>query len=104
MKRFQQLQLIQHMAKSFLFTPTLSAAHHEPNGLALSSRNQRLSPHNKKLAEEFVRIFHSNQSLTTIKTQLNELSIDIDYLEEINHRRFIAVTPGDVRLIDNCID
>lgn len=102
-KDFQQLQLIQNMAKSFFIDTQIIGCPtvRESNGLALSSRNQRLSSSGKELAEKFVTIFHSNSSLPIIETKLKELSINIDYLHEINDRRFIAVTIDNVRLIDN---
>jgi pantoate--beta-alanine ligase len=102
-KDFQQLQLIQQMVTAFFMTvdiigcPTLR----ESSGLPYSSRNQRLTPAQRLVADEFARIFHQNASLESIKTQLSALDLTIDYLEEHQQRRFIAVSLGNIRLIDN---
>ena len=74
----------------------------EASGLAYSSRNNRLNKEQRQLAEQFARIFHQiakpNEQLMA---ELNEIDIAVEYLEEHEGRRFVAVQMGDVRLIDN---
>jgi pantoate--beta-alanine ligase len=107
-KDYQQLLLIKKMVKA-LFLPvkiescaTLRAA----DGLALSSRNARLSAEQRELAAHFPRFLHSDLSLEVIAEQLKALGFKIDYLAEKWQRRLGAVRLGEVRLIDNisCTD
>ena len=70
-------------------------------GLALSSRNRRLSDEGLNKARDFAKILKNlEQKNETIK-KIKHLGIDIDYLEDIDGRRFAAVKLEDVRLIDN---
>ncbi len=102
-KDYQQYQLIRDMSKAFFLDceiipcPTIR----EKSGLAFSSRNNRLTPAERALADKFAEIFHKNQSCSAIKTELMNLGIKIDYVEDHEQRRFAAVYMGDVRLIDN---
>ncbi len=103
-KDYQQLQLIRDMVTAFFMDidikpcPTIR----EASGLAFSSRNNRLSDEQRKLADHFARIFHQaavpNEQL---RTELNTLGVEIEYLEKHKGRRLVAVKIGDVRLIDN---
>jgi pantoate--beta-alanine ligase len=102
-KDYQQYLLIKGMAEAFFMDmaiipcPTIR----ESSGLAYSSRNNRLSAEQKKIAEQFARIFHNQKELTLIKKALEDLGIELDYLEDYEHRRYAAVSIGGVRLIDN---
>ena len=102
-KDYQQLQLIQDMVKAFFLDIDIIACEtvRDENGLALSSRNFRLSKQEYQLAVQFAKILPEKKPLSTIKAKLDELGIKIDYLEEYQKRRFAAVFVGDVRLIDN---
>lgn len=102
-KDFQQLSLIQKMVDAF-FLPTevvgvVTARDEE--GLALSSRNQRLSTKGLEKARQFAKILLTSPSVTAAKEDLKKQHIDVDYIEELDHRRFGAVVIEDVRLIDN---
>ncbi len=102
-KDYQQYLMIEGMAKAFFMNvriklcPTIR----EQSGLAFSSRNNRLSKEERLLADEFARLFHQNESCATIMDQLKAKGITVEYLEEYQGRRFIAVVIGDIRLIDN---
>jgi len=102
-KDHQQLTLIQDMVSSFFLPvqvipcPTIR----ETSGLALSSRNLRLTPEEIQVAPKLY------QTITEIKDRdraiktLKDYGFKIDYLEDRNHRRYVAAALGKVRLIDN---
>jgi pantoate--beta-alanine ligase len=129
-KDFQQYSIIQHMVKTLelpvnvVMAPTIR----EENGLAKSSRNERLTKEQKEQASVI------NQSLMEAKEQLSTTSIDditkkalsrmsipgfkpeyfdivdgqtLQPVKSINDASMIvactAVWAGDVRLIDNII-
>lgn len=102
-KDFQQLMLIKEMVKAFFIPvevvncPTVR----EESGLAMSSRNTRLSVDDKQRACQFARLLRSEQSLEEIKKKLDSEGFTVDYIEEKWGRRFGAVHVGAVRLIDN---
>lgn len=102
-KDFMQLQLIRDMASTFFMDieiigcPTIR----EDSGLAFSSRNNRLTPEQKHLANQFARIFHQPVSCDQITAELENIGIEVEYIEEHEGRRFAAVRIGDIRLIDN---
>ncbi len=103
-KDYQQLQLIRDMVAAFFMDTDIKSCPtiRETSGLAYSSRNNRLNSAQRQLADQFARIFHQaalpNEQLMT---ELNHLGVDVEYLEEHNSRRFIAIKIGDIRLIDN---
>ena len=102
-KDFQQLLLIKGMVESF-FIPTEIVPCpivRDESGLALSSRNQKLSPSGLEIARKFAQTLHSNKSLEEISSLLKDLKVEVEYLEEIQNRRFAAVNIENVRLIDN---
>jgi pantoate--beta-alanine ligase len=102
-KDFQQLQLVTDMAKAFFLDteivpcPTIR----DNDGLALSSRNSRLTTEQKELANNFPKILSSEKPISEIIAELTEKGFTVDYVEEYEARRFGAVRLGDVRLIDN---
>lgn len=102
-KDYQQFLLIQGMVDAFFMDVDLRACPtiREASGLAYSSRNNRLSPEQRVLAEEFARIFHQKNACSLIEEQLKAKGIKVDYIEEYQGRRFAAVCIGDIRLIDN---
>jgi pantoate--beta-alanine ligase len=102
-KDFQQFKLIEDMAKAF-FIPTQIIALptvRDTLGLALSSRNKRLSPLGLAKAQRFAQIIKDSHDKEFILNKLALEQIEIDYFEEINNRRFVAVNIENVRLIDN---
>jgi pantoate--beta-alanine ligase len=102
-KDWQQLTLVRGMAAAFflpteiLGCPTIR----EPDGLALSSRNRRLSPRDRALAPAFFRILSSAPSAAVACRELRAAGFAVDYVADEDGRRLGAVRLGDVRLIDN---
>lgn len=103
-KDYQQLQLIRDMTAAFFMDVEIKACPtiRETSNLAYSSRNNRLSKEQRLIADQFARIFHQTDlSVKQLLIELNKLDLVVDYLEEHQGRRFIAVKIGDIRLIDN---
>jgi len=102
-KDFQQLSLIEGMAKAFFLplqivpVPTVR----ESDGLAMSSRNLRLTFEERKRAPKLYEVLKSAHDLIQAREQLSQLGFKVVYLEELRGRRFVAAFLGDVRLIDN---
>ena len=102
-KDFQQLKLIEGMVQAFFMNaqiirvPTVR----ETTGLALSSRNLRLTPEEKNLAPELHSALVSSKSAKAAAEKLNLLGFKVDYVEDWDGRRLGAVKLGEVRLIDN---
>lgn len=102
-KDYQQYLLIREMAAA-LFLPLKIIACptvREPGGLAFSSRNNRLTPEQKIVAEKFAAIFHQKKSLEELITELQTAGISVEYLQDYADRRYAAVMIGETRLIDN---
>ncbi len=126
-KDFQQLQIVSLLAQSMGITIRSVATVREANGLAMSSRNRRLSPERReesKLIYELLQWVKSNFSSYAIgelkQMTLQKLSkypdFEVDYFEiaeehnlrsadtktkGVPYRAFIAVVVDGVRLIDN---
>lgn len=102
-KDWQQLTLVRGMANAF-FLPTAIVGCptvREPDGLALSSRNRRLTPDDRKRAPELYRVLLSATDAGAAACELGESGIAVDYVEDRDGRRLAAIRFGDVRLIDN---
>ena len=102
-KDWQQLRLVQGMARAF-FLPTeivACATVRERDGLALSSRNRRLQAADRERAPAFYRILSSAPTVHDALCELRSLGFAVDYVEERDGRRLGAVRLGTVRLIDN---
>ncbi|MDR2805658.1 MAG: pantoate--beta-alanine ligase [Dysgonamonadaceae bacterium] len=128
-KDFQQLAIIRAMVKQ-LHLPVEIISHpivREPDGLAMSSRNTRLTPELRKNAAMISQILFKSQqkkmqfSIASLKQKVIELvntvsGLETEYFELVdgnslqtvndwNDSNFIvgciAVYAGDVRLIDN---
>lgn len=102
-KDYQQLQLVKKMSEDFFLgidvvaCPTVRAQ----SGLALSSRNHRLSPEQKLLAPKLYEIVCLPINADAAKAKLTEIGFMVDYVEDKEGRRFVAASLGEVRLIDN---
>ncbi|HVU32248.1 MAG TPA: pantoate--beta-alanine ligase [Opitutaceae bacterium] len=102
-KDWQQLQLVRGMAEALLLPleivpcPTVR----EPDGLAMSSRNQRLSPGARLKAPEFSRALFESPDAAGAAARLRAAGFDVDYVEDADGRRLGAVRLDGVRLIDN---
>ena len=127
-KDFQQLQIVKKMVeKSELPVEVIGQPiFREPNGLAMSSRNERLSETQKKEASFIYKTLQEAKSLFGIKNAIevkewvknefrNNANFKLEYFEIANettlkpcqnkeqnqkYRAFIAVFMNDVRLID----
>lgn len=102
-KDFQQMVLIEDMVKAFFMpvqivrVPTMR----ETDGLAMSSRNQRLDPQQRLVAGKLNGVLTDSKSATEAKEKLEALGFRVDYIEDVDGRRLAAAFIGNVRLIDN---
>jgi len=102
-KDWQQLTLVQGMARAF-FLPTAIIACptvRESSGLAMSSRNRRLSDEDRRKAPDLHRVLSSASTADEAERDLLADGFSVDYVEDREARRLAAVRLGDVRLIDN---
>lgn len=102
-KDYQQLRLIEGMVKAFFLpleiipVPTVR----ESDGLAMSSRNRRLNPEERKIAPELVHILRTSETTEEARQKLEQRGFRVDYVEDMASRRFAAAFLGETRLIDN---
>jgi pantoate--beta-alanine ligase len=73
----------------------------EADGLAMSSRNLRLTPAQREVAPRLYQILKTASSVEQARADLERGGFRVDYVEEYFGRRFAAAFLGDVRLIDN---
>jgi pantoate--beta-alanine ligase len=102
-KDWQQLTLVRGMVDAF-FIPTVivaCATIRDADGLALSSRNQRLPPADRLKAPRFFQVLQSAATADAACRDLQAMGFVVDYVEDRDGRRLGAVRLGDVRLIDN---
>lgn len=103
-KDYQQFQLVKDMTKAFFMNVEVLpvAIIREKSGLAISSRNVRLSEKDRlEIAPIIYKTISESKSAVEAKTQLQVYGFKVDYVEDWNSRRFVAVHLNDVRLIDN---
>ena len=128
-KDFQQLQIIKKLAEKFNIPVNIIGCkiHREENGLAMSSRNERLKPEYKKAAPFIHEILltakekfgtkSANKVTEWVTKQFANHKLlkleyfiiaDVDTLKQVKrksnkktYRAFIAVYADDIRLIDN---
>ena len=102
-KDWQQLQLVRGMARAYFLPveivacPTVRA----DDGLALSSRNQRLSPAGRDQAAVFPKILQDASHPVVAASALRAAGFTVDYVVDHEGRRLGAVRIEEVRLIDN---
>lgn len=102
-KDFQQLTLVRKMVEA-LFVPTEiipGKTIRAESGLALSSRNARLTPAQQAQAVEISRLLKSDLSDEAVMQKLAEAGFRPEYVATKWGRRLAAAWLGDVRLIDN---
>jgi pantoate--beta-alanine ligase len=104
-KDFQQYLLIKKMATALFISTNIMGCPtvRSQDGLALSSRNSRLTAAQRETALHFPRLLGSNLSIEEITTELQKLNFKVDYIAEKWQRRLGAVWLDDIRLIDNFI-
>ncbi|MEN9917126.1 MAG: pantothenate synthetase [Pseudomonadota bacterium] len=101
-KDYQQLLLIKKMAQAlFLGVEIIGCSTiRATDGLALSSRNSRLSLEQRANAGHFPKILKLSSTSETAKQELKSLGFKVDYVADQWGRRLAAIYVGDVRLID----
>lgn len=102
-KDFQQLTLIKGMVESLFMdieivnVPTVR----EADGLAKSSRNVRLTETERKKAFLIFKALTESTTAQEAQKFLTENGFKVDYVTDVENRRFAAAFLGEVRLIDN---
>jgi pantoate--beta-alanine ligase len=103
-KDFQQLLLVRKMAEAFFLPVEIipCPTRREESGLAMSSRNSRLSAAEKAQAAQLYALL-SDFSLTDAEVvkRLEKAGFKPEYVETKWGRRLAAAWLGEVRLIDN---
>jgi len=106
-KDYQQLQLVEGLAKAF-FLDTAIVRHplvRETDGLAMSSRNRRLSADERRRApalhRELAASIAEKRPAAEAAAALSREGFDVEYVADHDGRRLAAVRLGQVRLIDN---
>ena len=126
-KDFQQLAIIHHMVNTLNFGVEIVDCPiiREPSGLAMSSRNERLSTEQRKKATEISKVLFESRNFAPnftpaaltnwVVAKINEVEgLEVEYYEIVNSTTLqtlqswnepsvgcIAVFCGEVRLIDN---
>ncbi len=102
-KDYQQLTLIKEMISNFFMDIKLIPVKTKryENGLAMSSRNQKLTADEFEKAPQIYSIISSEPDLQIAKAKLAQQGFELDYLEDVGSRRYVAAFLGKVRLIDN---
>lgn len=128
-KDFQQLKIIEKLVEVLDLKIKIYGVkiHREENGLAMSSRNMRLSDDERKASSLIYKTLKKvndkskTTSISTIKERVSKIfkeeeNMDLEYFmiadeetlkeadffsEDRNFRAFIVVNVGNVRLIDN---
>src|SRR5690606_6157230 len=127
-KDFQQLRIVQQMVKNEKLNVKIVPVEikREKDGLAMSSRNIRLTPEMRKEAPEIYRILKKAKKYLTnhtieetrefVQIQFKSTKLKLEYFEIADEqtldsvkdknsnkkfRGFIAAFAGDIRLIDN---
>jgi pantoate--beta-alanine ligase len=110
-KDHQQLTLVRGMVEAFFLPWTVVGCPtvRESDGLAMSSRNSRLTAAQRRLAPQLARALREAPDPAAARATLDAAGFRIDYLEDralgaapaVAPRRYVAAFLGDVRLIDN---
>jgi len=102
-KDWQQLRLVQGMVRALLLPVEIvpCPTERDVDGLALSSRNRRLSHPARVRAAQFPLILRSAHTVDVAADTLKAAGFGVDYVEERDGVRLGAVRIENVRLIDN---
>ncbi len=102
-KDWQQLQLVKGMVAAFFMEVEIVACPTEraANGLALSSRNRRLSPAGLEKAAVLNQVLNTAKDPAEAMAQLGAAGFEVEYVAERDGRRLVAARLEGVRLIDN---
>ena len=102
-KDYQQLRLVKGMVRAFFLSVEIVACEtvRANDGLALSSRNRRLSHHARALSSKFPQILNTAADPEEVIRELEKAGFDVEYVEDKDGRRYGAIRLEGVRLIDN---
>ena len=102
-KDFQQYELLRGMIDAFFMDINIVPCPivREENGLAVSSRNRKLSEQGLKTAPRLHEILCENSTLEQKKKELESSGFKVDYLTLKDNRLYAAAFLENVRLIDN---
>ncbi|MFK7915046.1 MAG: pantoate--beta-alanine ligase [Pseudomonadales bacterium] len=106
-KDYQQFELIRDMCAAFFLpvhiVPCPTVREHD--GLAMSTRNLRLTPQDRALAASFPELLRNSATDQAARLALSAAGFEVDYVVTRAGRRFAAASVGqgehEVRLIDN---
>ena len=104
-KDYQQLLLVRGMTQAFFMDVDVVACPviREPDGLAMSSRNQNLDAAQRRLAPSFHQVLQESSDTNGAQASLKQLGFAVDYVEDFDGRRLAAVRLGSTRLVDNVL-
>lgn len=102
-KDFQQYKLLDGMVKAFFMDVNLIPCPivREKNGLAISSRNRKLSEAGRVVAPKLHEILTNPSSLEEKQFALEKAGFTVDYITAHDGRLYAAAFLEGVRLIDN---
>jgi pantoate--beta-alanine ligase len=102
-KDWQQLRLVEGMVRAFFLPVEIVACptERDADGLALSSRNRRLSAAARARAMKFPAALRTAGGPAEAVATLRDAGFEVDYVAERDGMRLGAVRIENVRLIDN---
>ncbi|WP_395374315.1 pantoate--beta-alanine ligase [Marinicella sp. W31] len=102
-KDYQQLHLIKGMAEAFFLPSEIigCATMREQDGLAMSSRNLRLTAEQRSTAPLLYQVLSDKSSIAEKIQTLESAGFQVEYIEQLDDRLLAAVQLGEIRLIDN---
>lgn len=102
-KDWQQLELVRSMAADFFLPVEIVACPtiRDADGLALSSRNRRLSPAARAQAAVFPHILREAPDASVAAMRLVKAGFIVDYVADREGSRLAAIRIEGVRLIDH---
>ncbi len=102
-KDWQQLQLVRGMADAFFLPVTIVSCPtiRDHDGVALSSRNRRLSAEARAHVTQFPALLRSSPDAATAAARLRAAGFDVDYVDDAGGERLAAIRVEGVRLIDH---
>lgn len=102
-KDWQQLQLVKGLVDAFFLPVDIVSCPtvREASGLAMSSRNRRLSTRGIEKAAQFNRILNTAVTEQDALAALASAGFETEYVADRGNRRLGAVVLEGVRLIDN---
>jgi pantoate--beta-alanine ligase len=105
LKDYQQYRLVSDLCRAFFVPVEVIGVEtvREPSGLAMSSRNNRLTAQaRQQIAPQLFRVISEpHYSDEKCRQTLEDLGFHVEYVESHFGRRFVAAFLEGVRLIDN---